>query len=828
MAPPPSIALPRSAEALLRQVSGRVRLACLVRLALAAWLCLTVAWLALYLGDRCGDTPVWLRLCLFESALLACLVTGVFGLRRLRRTRDAAASARQVLAASPRLGHLLLSAVELAADGSRDPASRPLVDAALRQVAAACVGISAAQSVSLRPGRPLLSALALSLAALLPAILSTPGALPNVLMRLLCPLAPIPRITQVRLQPLPRPKLIGLDSMRVVPETPPRLRWCGDSPPGIVLPTALLTVAVEAEDDTGLERLELHAGTASGRQLTGRADCAAMPRRAGVTLTVCPADLGLAAGQNLRFEAVAADGVAGREPVRLTLEVAVSAAAPWIEGLSARLRRCWRRLEHIAAAEQRQAEAEQLALAAPPSALELEALLSAGLAAAEADASQLSEECAEMDRLIAAALPCAELDLVVLAAWTAARNALAMIMEQSFPALLAELRPVDPTASPPASRLARALPRRRDLVQALRAILAADEHFRRGAWRTAALRLREAARAEQALAADLGHLPDAWAGQARTGLGSDPCTQLDTLAQRQDAVAADLSRLGALLHDLATRGAPGSYGLVAEALDATGLVADLERAAAQIRRNHRFFALSTADDAATRLAAWATALEAGAAAETGTTGSGQGAGPGGGSEVALRLQRALLAQEGLRERTRLVVPIADPPGLRQELAATLALRQTELALDLPALAQLCPAPLGRLLDQGAEAMRRAAEHLRGKRLDAAMEAQAAASEWLTACLRQSSDTPTTTSGAGATAPVGAGALGLGQTATRTGNEAPLAPTPAARVPGVAWTASNSPRSSTPVRAAALAEVPASYRLLWDQYRRRLQEPPRDP
>jgi hypothetical protein len=999
MVPSPAIPLPLPVQALLRQLAGRVRLACLVRLASVAWLSLVVAWLALYLGDRYGDSPSWLRVGLCATMAVVWLTAGGLALHGWARAASAAACARRVIAVNPRFGHLLLSAVELAADTPPpEAASRALVQTALQQVAAACADESATRYVRVRPAGLLLAALAFGTAALIPAALSTPDALPRGFARLLCPLAPLPRATRIRLTgtpdrlvvpwgepsllrlavaarrgplpaelswrlgrvaagrapvgrdgscrvqlpaverpetlrlrggdavaavsllPLPTPALTRLDAivgetavrpgtrlallpgtprltvpvgtrvrlegwvdrplaelgigrvgggaspleearfagdrffadlgplvastelrlawastdglwtaapyhlrLEAVPAAPPRLRWSGTGVPARALPDALLTVAVDAADDTGLARLELQAGTPPGRTLSRRADCTAAPRQAMLSLTVCPADLGLAAGQTLHVEAVAAADVAGQPPARLSLEIAISAAGPWVEDLSGRLRRAWRCLEQIAATEAHQADSEQAALTASPP--EVATVQAAAIQATETDAGLAREVGLDIDRLIAAALACEELDAAVPAAWAETRRALAIVVEQSFPALLAELRRAE---AQPAACLAAALPRRRDLVQALQAILAADDHFRRCAVRTAALRLLEAARAEQALAAELGSLPAAWAGKSRADLDPAAGTQLDALARRQEAVATDLGRLGALLHDLAARGAPGAYAAVAEALDAAGLVPDLEHAAAQLRRNHRFFALGAADAAAVKLAEWAAALDAGARAETGTAGGGQGGAPGGVGEVTLRLRRALMAQEGLRERTRLVELITQSPLLQQDMSANLALRQADLAAAMPDVGRLCPGPLMPLIDQGTAAMRAAAAHLRAVRLEPALEAQAAASEWLTACLQQSRDLQAAGTGGTAAAQAGAASLGLGQTGTRSGAEAPLDPASAAATPGAAWAAHNPSRGGNLIRAGSPAEVPAAYRLLWEQYRRRLQEIRREP
>ena len=82
---PTRIPLPPAVQALLGRVGQRARLAALLRSLTVAGLGGEGAWLSLYALDRCGDTPAWARLALFEAALLVGLLAAGVGWRALRR-----------------------------------------------------------------------------------------------------------------------------------------------------------------------------------------------------------------------------------------------------------------------------------------------------------------------------------------------------------------------------------------------------------------------------------------------------------------------------------------------------------------------------------------------------------------------------------------------------------------------------------------------------------------------------------------------------------------------------------------------------------------------
>jgi hypothetical protein len=902
-----------------------------------------------------------------------------------------------VLAVEPPLGHLLLSAVELAAETGAMPENRPLTAAALRQVAMATEGVGARRLVPLRVGRGWLRALALCTAALLPAAAGSPELLLNALARLALPQGSVPRLTrvqwlkvpamavvpqgepsrlwlrvgtrqgprpravwwrldaggrgkarvapdgrcQVGLPPLSapaalalrcgdvaakvnilpgsRPELVSLEAviargtrrgeartkllpgalrlrvpvgrsvrlegradrpladvrvwseggtavpvtrpaadrfaavlgpvavraewrllwsatdglwargplclpLEVAPDASPDLRWAGEAPPLSALPTAALRTRIEAVDDEGLSSLELRLSGPGGLLLSQSADCGADPTQTAVELSFCPADLGLRPGQTVRLEAAAADGNDARGPAHLAADINLVAESRWLDDAAGRLRHAWQQLAQIAAEESRQADADEQALA-PGAHAAADQYLAASRRVAVADLSRLDELRAEASRAIEAGLATEGLDLGVAAAWTDSERALADLAERAFPDLLRALSPAESAEVTAADCLRHAVPLRRDLVRALEAILAGADAFRRCAVRTAALRFLEAARAEAALAADLNRLPDEWAGQDRDRLLREAAALLDALAVRQQEVAAELRELQALLHDLASAGAPDAYALVAQSLAGSGLAADMDRAAAQLRRNHRFFALSTAEDAATRLAELAAALLDGSTGDGAPSGSGQGGGaPGGVGDVAVRIRRLLLWQESLRERTRLAAQAPCPVGARHELAAPLSERQEQLAAAVPEIGGVSPGPLGAWLELAATAMRQAATAIREEHFAPGQAAQAAAVEWLQACLQPGRDGNGAGSGSSAAAADAPLAVALGQTGARPPAEAPLPPAEPAGVT-TEWRLPEKSRTEQPLRSASPEAVPGEYRPLWEKYRRRLEEGP---
>jgi hypothetical protein len=611
--------------------------------------------------------------------------------------------------------------------------------------------------------------------------------------------------------------------LTIAAATPVRLRWTDGPPPVTAQPTTVLQVRVEAADEEGLTALELRLDGPAGRLLCEQGDCTENPAQATVALRFCPADLGLSSGHTLHVEALAMGGNAVAGPSRLTADIRLVEDSLWIEAAALRLRQAWQQLARVAAGERQQADAEAGILTAADSAGAAE-VLPASLRVTLSDADRLRQVQAEIRRAVDTALAAEGMETTIASDWAAAERALAELQQTDFPALIRALRRAESTAATPMDCLRTALPRRRDLVQALEAILAGADHFRHCAVRTAALRLLETARAEATVAADLTRLPDTWAGRDRDRLPPEAGESLDGLAARQDEVATELRRLQALLYDLASGGGPAVYGAVAQELAESRLAEAIDRAAAQTRRNHRFFALSTSEEAALRLAEFAKALLADGMETPAPSAGGRGGGaPSGVGAAAVRIRQLLLWQESLWERTRLAAAVPSATGVRQELAVGLANRQAQLAEAMPDLGRVCPGPLAPWLDQAAQAMRHAALDIRAERFDPAQAAQAAAVEWLQACLQPGRDgNGLGASGSAPSSIASVSGVRLGQTGARTAVETPF---PAAAPTGATapWQAGPKSGSQAPLRAASPADVPSEFRLLWEQYRRRLRE-----
>jgi hypothetical protein len=166
--------------------------------------------LALFISDRIGDTPPWLR-GLISLAGLAVLALAVVAWSRnwIWQRRDQRALANLVQKQFRKLGDRLLGIVELANEAQRPAYFSPaLYEAAINQVAAEARGYNFREAVAVQPVHTRGTALLALLAVILAAAVAVPAAFWNSLLRWAAPLSATPRFTLVALDDFPAEQVV--------------------------------------------------------------------------------------------------------------------------------------------------------------------------------------------------------------------------------------------------------------------------------------------------------------------------------------------------------------------------------------------------------------------------------------------------------------------------------------------------------------------------------------------------------------------------------------------------------------------------------------------
>lgn len=130
-----SVHVPATLESQLREYRSRVwtlKMAEAVGAAVAGFL---AVYLVVFLMDRLGDTPWWVRTVAIVAALFVCGVVPWFLYRWVWRRRRLEQLARLLSKKMPRVGDRLLGVIELAGNQAEQARSRTLCQAAIRQVA---------------------------------------------------------------------------------------------------------------------------------------------------------------------------------------------------------------------------------------------------------------------------------------------------------------------------------------------------------------------------------------------------------------------------------------------------------------------------------------------------------------------------------------------------------------------------------------------------------------------------------------------------------------------------------------------------------------------
>lgn len=162
-----------------------------------------VGYLLTYMLDRLVDTPAGVRTVLFAGSVLTCVLIPVAIDRWVWRRRRLDQLARLLSRTEPSIGDQLLGIIELAESPTEQARSPVLVEAAIRQVAAAAEQKDFTGSVpSPRHKQRSLAAGLLALAALVLLAVTTAAAR-NAWARFLAPWSGTPRYTFAAIEPLP-------------------------------------------------------------------------------------------------------------------------------------------------------------------------------------------------------------------------------------------------------------------------------------------------------------------------------------------------------------------------------------------------------------------------------------------------------------------------------------------------------------------------------------------------------------------------------------------------------------------------------------------------
>lgn len=226
-------------------------------------------------------------------------------------------------------------------------------------------------------------------------------------------------------------------------------------------------------------------------------------------------------------------------------------------------------------------------------------------------------------------------------------------------------------------------------------------------------RLRAAAQQEFSLAGELTRLMPETIGLRPEQLPPTLKLRVDRLAELQRRNQRAVRYLRDDLSGFANRTRDARAGMVHEEMAQTRVVEELEKLAQQIEANVGGQAIEQANAWAHRLEQWANQLAPSAESMAG------GGGAGGGGELSpemlallLKLTRARLVEEGLRDNTRFLDEMKRNPEQYTESARRLALTQGALADDVEKLMEPThPPALLQLLGRVVDAMRDAEELL---------------------------------------------------------------------------------------------------------------------
>jgi hypothetical protein len=168
-----------------------------------------VAFLALFILDRLGETPNWERFSLFALTVASCACVPLALHRWVWRNRRLEQLARLLTRKHPHVGDQLLGIIELVRNDFEQARSRALCVAAIQQVAEDAQRRDFRDSVP-NPRHRLWTVLALvPLTAAIALVAIFPAAGVNAWARLLAPWRPTPRYTFANVERLPDPVVVA-------------------------------------------------------------------------------------------------------------------------------------------------------------------------------------------------------------------------------------------------------------------------------------------------------------------------------------------------------------------------------------------------------------------------------------------------------------------------------------------------------------------------------------------------------------------------------------------------------------------------------------------
>ncbi|MAT72753.1 MAG: hypothetical protein CMJ58_25010 [Planctomycetaceae bacterium] len=225
-----SLHVPASLETQLRAYRGRVWTIKMTEALAAAAAGFLAVYLLVFLSDRLGDTPWWIRLGAIGVATLILGVVPWFFYRWVWRRRRLEELARLLRHKQPRVGDHLLGVIELAKNPAEQARSRTLCQAAIRQVAEDA------------RRRDLLAALpdghmqgwataALAAAGIVFGLVCfAPEAAGNAWARLTAPWRDTPRYTFAAVEPLPKEMIVAHgEPFALTARLQDQTRWRPDS-----------------------------------------------------------------------------------------------------------------------------------------------------------------------------------------------------------------------------------------------------------------------------------------------------------------------------------------------------------------------------------------------------------------------------------------------------------------------------------------------------------------------------------------------------------------------------------------------------------------------
>ncbi|MCX6997658.1 MAG: hypothetical protein NTV49_11370 [Kiritimatiellaeota bacterium] len=483
------------------------------------------------------------------------------------------------------------------------------------------------------------------------------------------------------------------------PDEPPALQCEGLAGAVAVLPDEVVELRVAAKDDYGLQRVwldwwlerERDAAVASlpsnvtTRLLAaGAPDCLAT----NAACRIAPLAWGVPEGVTIALCAQALDYLPGRAPATSAVfRVYVLGRAEHAKLLQEQARNLLARLDDLAREEERLLLANAELAAQPPEKLQSEKAASElreNEQGERANARQLEQLAAELDKLTREGLRNTEIDNATLRDWqknsSQMRQIAAQPMARAAQALAgaqADPQERQPQTDRAAQQEAQALEQMRAMQRSAQAAL--DQM----AARNFVNRLRDAAKKQNEIAGALQHdLP------ATAGLPADrlPAPERGRLAAAGTEQERNRRATQAVHDDLAgfyTLTRKEAYEEVRQAMSAPDVAGEMRELGATIAKNMGGQAIGEAQRLQGKLNAWADQLEK------------AGGGGGGGSgeqqqieaDVLLGLMRARVRQESLREQTRAAGEIKAGSLPHATLSAALGALQGEVTANTRKLAE---------------------------------------------------------------------------------------------------------------------------------------------